>query len=34
MQPEKSVYENVKESAAEGWENLKEGAQNVYEKAA
>jgi hypothetical protein len=34
MEPEKTVYENIKEGAAETWENLKEGASTAYSKTA
>ena len=34
MEPEKTVYENIKEGASETWENVKEGASNVYCKTA
>lgn len=34
MEPEKTVYENIKEGVAESWENVKEGAQNIYNKTA
>lgn len=34
MQPTKSAMENIKETAAQGWENIKEGATNILNKVA
>lgn len=34
MQPHKSTMENIKDTAAQGWENIKEGASNIMNKVA
>ncbi len=34
MQPGKPVVENIKNSAALGWENIKEGASTLLDKVA